>query len=213
LNNVDCVNISISTEFVPEDDSEVHSSNDVHSNIVPNHPTCQDSNFINSEGVSEPEYEVTSPLLNDHPSTSKQTDDLHIIKSGDFGKVVLLKACRSLTDDEKFFLLKHHFVPAQNYNFPSRYFSGNSRHFQQRWLSQFNGLVYSESENGGFCKYCVLFGMCGPTMKEFGILVNKPLTDFKRAIEKLSLPFHSSKGKKFHQDDYCADMFSVLSST
>ena len=29
--------------------------------------------------------------------------------------------------------------------------------------------------------------------------MNSPLIDFKRAIEKLNLHFHSSKGKKFHQ--------------
>ena len=31
------------------------------------------------------------------------------------------------------------------------------------------------------------------------VFVNSPLIDFKRAIEKLNLHFHSSKGKKFHQ--------------
>ena len=53
--------------------------------------------------------------------------------------------------------------------------------FQSNWLSQFiNGLVYTESDNGGYCKYCVLLGKCGSTMKE---LVNWPLIDFKSAPE------------------------------
>ena len=31
------------------------------------------------------------------------------VKSGDFGRVVNLRACYSLSDDEKYFLLKNHF--------------------------------------------------------------------------------------------------------
>lgn len=60
---------------------------------------------------------------------------------------------------------------------------------------QHNGLVYSESDDGGYCKYCVLFGKCGPTVKELGVLVNRPLIDFKRATEKLTDHFHN----KFHK--------------
>ena len=56
--------------------------------------------------------------------------------------------------------------------------------FQSNWLSQFiNGLVYSESDNGGYCKYFVLLGKCGFTMKELGILVNWSHIDFKSAPE------------------------------
>jgi hypothetical protein len=120
------------------------------------------------------------------------------ICSGDLGKVVQLKAQRSLTENEKFFLLKHHFVPPKNYNFPSRVFGDRQRHFQNTWLEKYNGLVYSESEDGGYCKFCVLFARCEPSVKELGILVNKPLTNFKKAVEKLSEHF-TSKGRKSHQ--------------
>ena len=113
--------------------------------------------------------------------------------------MVHVKACCKLTDNEKYNLMKYHFVPARNYKFPSCSFNGHPHFFQINLLSQFDGLVYSESENGGYCKYCVLFGKCGPTMKNFGVFVNSPLIDFKRVIEKLNLHFHSSKGKRFHQ--------------
>ena len=96
-------------------------------------------------------------------------------------------------------MLKNHFVPSHKYKFPVHSIDGHSRHFQRSWLEQYKGLVYSESEDGGYCKFCVLFGKCGPTMKEFGNLVSKPLVDFKRATEKLNRHFHASKGKKFHQ--------------
>ena len=99
------------------------------------------------------------------------------ISSGDFGKVLPLKANRKLTEHEKFILLTKHFIPPRSYKFPVRFVSGRDRCFQHSWLAQYNGLVYSESEDGGFCKYCVLFAVDGPAM-ELGILVNRPLIDF-----------------------------------
>ena len=42
--------------------------------------------------------------------------ELHpAVTSGDFGKVIQLKALRKLTDNEKLVLLKQHFVPSHNY--------------------------------------------------------------------------------------------------
>ena len=55
--------------------------------------------------------------------------------------------------------------------------------------------MYSESTNGGYCKFCVLFATRGPYI-EFGVLVNKPLTNFKKANEKLDQHFF---GKEFHK--------------
>ena len=117
------------------------------------------------------------------------------VSSGDFGKVVQLKARRKVTDHEKLFLLTKHFIPPHNYKFPARFVSGHNRHFQQSWLDQHNGLVYSESEDGGYCKYCVLFAQDGPGM-ELGVLVNRPLIDYKRASEKLCDHF---RHKQFHK--------------
>ena len=142
-------------------ESLTHSNSSHHEGGEPS----QSQSHSNSSGSSE-------PVL--HPAVS----------SGDFGKVVQLKADRKLTDHEKLILLTKHFIPPRNYKFPARFISGRNRHFQQSWLDQHNGLVYSESEDGGYCKYCTLFARDGPTM-ELGALVNRPLIDFKRATEKL----------------------------
>ena len=108
-----------------------------------------------------------------------------------------LKSNRILTENEKFFLLTN---PPRNFNFPCRLIGG---HFQWNWLGKFNGLVYSEYDNGG---YCVLFARGGP-IKALGALVNKPLIDFKRATEKLSDHF----AKKFHKTAVeLAESFSVV---
>ena len=63
--------------------------------------------------------------------------------------------------------------------------------------------MYSESQNGGYCKYCVLFGKCEPRVKELGVFVNRPFTNFKKASELLGNHFHglgNSKGNRTHQN-------------
>ena len=108
-----------------------------------------------------------------------------ISSSGDFGQVVQLKTVRKLYDHEKYTLLTTHFVPPRNYKFPTRNVGGRDRCFQYSWLEKHNGLVYSESQDGGYCKFCVLFARDGPKIK-LGTLVNRPLIDFKRATESWS---------------------------
>ena len=67
---------------------------------------------------------------------NKQNDDLHpAISSGDFGRVVKLKTERNLTDNEKYVLLKKHFIPAASYHS----INGQKRSFQHSWLSKYNG--------------------------------------------------------------------------
>ena len=125
------------------------------------------------------------------------TGNLHVaVQSGDLNQVVILKQQRTFTDQEKLGVLEHSFVPPRGYTYPTRIINGCKRHFQSSWLSNYNGLVYSESADGGFCKYCVAFAKGGPTVKELGVLVNKPLTNFKKGTEKLDKHFH---GKQFHK--------------
>ena len=77
-----------------------------------------------SRGDSDGEEQTDTHLASMHPAVS----------SGDFGKVVQLKAQRELSDREKFYLLNHHFVPSKGYSFPARTFSQRRRHFQYSWL-------------------------------------------------------------------------------
>ena len=160
--------------------------------------TSSESNDDESDN-EQSDTTTTEPLVALHTNddgekdASDAQDTLHpAVSSGDFQA---LKQERYLTDREKYFLMKHSFVPSPGYSFPSRIISGSVRHFQHRWLTSYNGLVYSESADGGFCKFCVLFAKCTSTMKELGIFVSKPFTNFKKAAEKLE-HFH---GKKFHK--------------
>ena len=51
------------------------------------------------------------------PSVSDSSREINpVIQSGNFGQIVKLKAQRSLTEDGKYYLMKHHFVPSKRYN-------------------------------------------------------------------------------------------------
>ena len=108
------------------------------------------------------------------------------VSSGDFKRVLELKKQRQLTDSEKYHLLTHHFKPSSTYQFPLFQYGKQKRSFQHTWLSRYNGLVYSELDKGGYCKYCVLFGQCAYSVTSFvGVLISRPLTNFQKASAKL----------------------------
>ena len=99
---------------------------------------------------------------------------------------------QNLTDHEKFMLLTKHFDHHIATNFLLVLSAVVIVTFR---IAGYNGLVHSESDNGGFCKNCVLFARAEPR-KELGVLVNRPLIDYKRATQKLTDHF---QGKKFHK--------------
>lgn len=124
------------------------------------------------------------------------------LSSGDFGQVVQVKTERKLTDDEKYYLLTSHFNPPSTYKFPSVIHGSQKRSFQHSWLTNYNGLVYSEIDQGGYCKYCVLFGKCPSSVPSFvGVLTTRLLTNFPKASEKLREHFTgigSNSARKDH---------------
>ena len=161
----------------------------------------------NSGTQLDDEYVDLNMHANEHPSIDEQSSSgssevqIAAVGSGDFGNIVQHKI--HLNDHQKLTLLKKHFVPASDYKFPTRTINGIHRHFQHSWLSRYPGLVYSKSQNGGYCKYCVLFGKHEPSVKELGVFVTKPFTNFKKATEQLGGHFHGtgiSKGSKTHHN-------------
>ena len=103
---------------------------------MPNEDSCPSQCLKKGLWSSTSSLEVSEGAL--HPA----------VATGDLGKVVELKRGYNLTDNEKFFCLKNHFVPPNGYTFPSRIMNGQLRSFQASWLERYNGLVYSESEDG-----------------------------------------------------------------
>jgi hypothetical protein len=135
--------------------------------------------------------------------TSVEESDIVVdLSSGDIKLAVELKKKRALTDNEKYHMLTKHYTPDPSYKFPLIAFGKQNRSFQHSWLTHYNGLVYSKHDEGAYCKYCVLFGQRGPTVSDFsGTLISKPLTNLKKASEKLRDHFEgntTAMAKKYH---------------
>ena len=84
--------------------------------------------------------------------------------------------------------LKHHFVPDTKYVFATQTLQkdGGKKKaltFQHSWLQRYKWLVYSPSQKGGFCKYCVLFPPASSCIKT-GVLVSQPMQKFNKATGK-----------------------------
>ena len=74
-------------------------------------------------------------------------------------------------------------TPPEDYKFPVS--EKRNLKFQRTWLIIYNWLAYSAIMNGVFCKYCVLFSVRGGGIghQTLGLLVKKPFTNWKKALE------------------------------
>lgn len=119
---------------------------------------------------------------------------------------------RALTDEERLKVLHNCWSPPKNYQFPliEKFKDKKLKlKFQYQWLDRFNWLVYSETEQGGFCKYCVAFANTGGVGNQpLGHLVKTPFTNWKKALES----FKHHNESKYHTDsvseslDFCRVM-------
>lgn len=146
---------------------------------------------------------IIDRLSNDSANAERSLVSLHpAVTSGDMGRVMDLKKERQLTDREKYHMLTKHFTPDSTYQFPAFACGKQNRSFQHTWLTNYSGLVYSERDAGGYCKYCVLFGQAPYSVLTFtGTLITLPLTNLKKASEKLRLHFSGTGGttaRKYH---------------
>ena len=78
------------------------------------------------------------------------------IQSGDFGRILQLKSERQLTADEKYYLLKHHFVPDKNYSFSIYSIVITIGNFRENGLRIIMAL-FTLVDDGGYCKFCAVW--------------------------------------------------------
>ena len=88
-----------------------------------------------------------------------------------------------LKDNDKYNLLRNHFIPDSTYNFPITFSHSRKRKFTLAHLPLFPWLVYSKSLDAAFCKYCSIF--C-KNRQNLGILVNKPFRDWKHSLQRFN---------------------------
>ena len=117
------------------------------------------------------------------PPSPKQCHTETAPNSHDLARCIGSAMC--LSDAEKYELLANPFRPDANYRFPKST-TGRALSFQHRWMQLHPWLAYSEQKNGGFCTPCVLFATSGHHGSELGILVQRPLVSFSKALEVLS---------------------------
>ena len=63
-----------------------------------------------------------------------------------------------LSEDEVHRFLTAPWKPLSGYEFMTINDGTNNRKFNASWLQEHEWLVYSDKDNGAYCKYCVLFG-------------------------------------------------------
>ena len=71
-------------------------------------------------------------------------------------------------------LLQHTWKLPLGYTFPYRSFGDKQRRFNPDWLSRYNFLRYSKSQDGIVCVYCYFF-----RPNDSGALISSPLSDWK----------------------------------
>ena len=121
-------NQSESESLIQSEETPIPHNRDVISTTEVSLPVMPDDlSSIGETHVQHNEVEVNHTNIGMHPA----------ISSGDFNRVVHLKSERDLTDSEKFYLLKHHFVPGISYQFPAHTFGKQSRRFQKNWLTKY----------------------------------------------------------------------------
>ncbi|XP_071965592.1 52 kDa repressor of the inhibitor of the protein kinase-like [Antedon mediterranea] len=95
----------------------------------------------------------------------------------------------TLTPSEKLKYIDNHFVPDSNYKhfLKQIVMQGEGRSktltFQYSWLDQYKWLVYSPSDHGGYCKYCVMFPPDKTNLSN-AVLVGRPFKILKHAKGK-----------------------------
>ena len=116
------------------------------------------------------------------------------------------------SDTEKYNILTFRQSFDKKFQFPQQQFgtkpSGkpHMRSFSNHWLDEFgqDGLIYSETENAAYCKYCRLF-----PGRDRGLLVEKPFHKWKDAIREFNAHFRGSQADK--TKGYCGNKLHISS--
>ena len=98
-----------------------------------------------------------------------------------------------LPDHEKYLILKNHFVPDEQYQFPKTLKHGCQRSCSLSHLKQ--SFVYSKMQNSVHCIYCALF-ISKEKRNKLSSFVNHGYSEWHNILEKESRHLHNS----YHED-------------
>ena len=156
-------------------------------------PTSSGDEHVPLTTAGDEQVPVTTP-------TAGVDEQVPLTTAGDERVPVTTTAEQVGDDQDPLKLMKNHFPPGNKFDFPVRQHKCKTFKFKLSWLDDFPWLVYSKVKNGGYCLTCVLFvTKPGGRGCEFGVLIQKPFTDFRKALGKKEgiLPNHETNA--FHK--------------
>ena len=169
--------------------------------------SCQPSVLSgDSRHCSDVESEVSDassdsyPEECDCPSPAQQPTTLPVPSEGpsasplDIGVVIKSGTLHSLDKSMKLKLIKQ--APDDKFHYPTKFMHGCNRRFKPEWTQSHSWLHYSPSEDGVYCKACVLFAPADVKQQKLGSLVNKPFSVWT----KQSSFFNCHEPLAYHQD-------------
>ena len=146
------------------------------------------------EGEQDSICDTSSELAHrSHVGTSSESESG--LGFEDIGKL-LGSGPLNLSASEKMKLIEEHFVPSESFAFPKVQMNLHNRSFHHGWLKTYRWLVYSKSQDGGYCLPCILFSPGSQTAGNRGVLVRTP---FKRWT-KVSDVCRGHEQLKYHLD-------------
>ena len=167
------------SDHEPESNHEPKSDNKHDSNNEPNSthedagPTCSSVNF-------EPGQLAQSSVI----STVHFKDDIGYFLDGTKSADEITQVMQSMSDGQRYHLLKHHAQPSESYKFPTQYLGGANRSFKLRWIQECGWwLVYSCKVDGAFCICCALFAK---ERKNMSSMVNAPFRKWHHKSEVIT---------------------------
>ena len=137
--------------------------------------------------------ESSCSLLDFEPEASRLLDTSTDLKN-DLGYFIdatksvseVEQVVRSMSDGQKYHLLKHHDKPSEKYLFPKQYLGGADRSFKLRWIEECGWwLVYSSKLDSAFCICCTLFAQV-KERKNMGAMVNAPFRKWHHKSEVIT---------------------------
>ena len=102
-----------------------------------------------------------------------------------------------LSSEDKVRVLQERFIPTDTYPFPKVAMNGRNRSFRCSWLQTYQWLVYSKSQDGGYCLPCVLIATVSLTpFANRGVFVKTPF----RRWTKVSEACRGHESLRYHLD-------------
>ena len=145
--------------------------------------SCQPSVLSgDSRHCSDVESEVSDAssdsIPEECPSPAQQPASLPVPSEGsspsplDIGVLIKGGTLRSLDKSMKLKLIKQ--APDAKLNYPTKFMHGCNQRLKPEWTQSHSSLHYSPSEDGVYCKACVLFAPADVKRQKLCSLVNKP---------------------------------------